>query len=239
MADHEPTRAAAAASINPHQTVPTRGPNSARPRRRRPQGNWNSEMTQKSISDTKHWLRTARTITEALPFLRRYNGKTFVIKYGGHAMVDDELRAQVAVDLVREPGGSYRVDLGERDARHPVGPGHIGRVGRALDLMYQYHELTSDRYYDTFTIEDDVAEVTLEMTDPEATEAGPTPATLVVRRTDNGRVQNALVVRLTGNGTATWFTDWTASGGSFSAFNATTFQMVIPPNQLSDRKSVV
>jgi AraC-like DNA-binding protein len=33
-------------------------------------------------------------------------------------------------------------------------------VGRALDLMYQYHELTSDRYFDTFTVEDGVAVVT-------------------------------------------------------------------------------
>ncbi len=56
-------------------------------------------MTQKSISDTKHWLRTARTITEALPFLRRYNGKTFVIKYGGHAMVDAELASLFASDI--------------------------------------------------------------------------------------------------------------------------------------------
>ena len=39
-------------------------------------------MTQKNYSDTKHWLRTAKTITEALPYMRRYAGKTFVIKYG-------------------------------------------------------------------------------------------------------------------------------------------------------------
>lgn len=56
-------------------------------------------MTQKNIGDTKHWLRTARTITEALPFLRRYNGKTFVIKYGGHAMVDAELASLFASDI--------------------------------------------------------------------------------------------------------------------------------------------
>ena len=56
-------------------------------------------MTQKKISDTKHWLRTARTITEALPFMRRYAGKTFVIKYGGHAMVDTELAHLFASDI--------------------------------------------------------------------------------------------------------------------------------------------
>ncbi|HIP78141.1 MAG TPA: acetylglutamate kinase [Kiloniellaceae bacterium] len=57
-------------------------------------------MKRNSISDTKHWLRTARTITEALPFMRRYSGKTFVIKYGGHAMVDEELAALFASDIV-------------------------------------------------------------------------------------------------------------------------------------------
>ncbi|WP_420346254.1 acetylglutamate kinase [Pelagibius sp.] len=57
-------------------------------------------MKRNSISDTKHWLRTARTITEALPFMRRYSGETFVIKYGGHAMVDEELAALFASDIV-------------------------------------------------------------------------------------------------------------------------------------------
>src|SRR3546814_3222449 len=56
-------------------------------------------MTQKNISDTKHWLRTARTITEALPFMRRYTGKTFVIKYGGHAIGDAELASLFASDI--------------------------------------------------------------------------------------------------------------------------------------------
>ncbi len=57
-------------------------------------------MTRKSYSDTKHWLRTAKTITEALPYMRRYAGKTFVIKYGGHAMGDTELAEIFARDIV-------------------------------------------------------------------------------------------------------------------------------------------
>ena len=57
-------------------------------------------MTKKAISDTKHWLRTARTITEALPFMRRYAGRTFVIKYGGHAMGNEELAQLFANDIV-------------------------------------------------------------------------------------------------------------------------------------------
>jgi acetylglutamate kinase len=59
-------------------------------------------MTQppKNIAETKHWLRTANTLTEALPFMRRYAGKTFVIKYGGHAMGDTELANVFARDVV-------------------------------------------------------------------------------------------------------------------------------------------
>ena len=57
-------------------------------------------MAQRSISDTKHWLRTAHTITEALPYMRRYAGKTFVIKYGGHAMGDRKLAQIFARDIV-------------------------------------------------------------------------------------------------------------------------------------------
>jgi len=55
---------------------------------------------QKNISDTKQWLRAARTITEALPFMRRHAGRTFVIKYGGHAMGDAELARLFASDIV-------------------------------------------------------------------------------------------------------------------------------------------
>lgn len=54
----------------------------------------------KNFGETKQWLRTARTLTEALPFMRRYAGKTVVIKYGGHAMVDDELATIFARDVV-------------------------------------------------------------------------------------------------------------------------------------------
>jgi len=57
-------------------------------------------MTQIDYAETKHWLRTARTLTEALPYMRRYSGKTFVVKYGGHAMVNKELAGVFAQDIV-------------------------------------------------------------------------------------------------------------------------------------------
>ncbi|WP_366554994.1 acetylglutamate kinase [Aquibaculum sediminis] len=54
----------------------------------------------KDIGETKHWLRTARTLTEALPFMRRYAGRTVVVKYGGHAMGDGKLAELFARDIV-------------------------------------------------------------------------------------------------------------------------------------------
>ncbi len=57
-------------------------------------------MSQINFSDTKHWLRTARTLTEALPFMQKYSGQRFVIKYGGNAMVDAELARIFARDIV-------------------------------------------------------------------------------------------------------------------------------------------
>ncbi|WP_171169278.1 acetylglutamate kinase [Streptomyces sp. I05A-00742] len=42
----------------------------------------------------------ARTVIEALPWLRRFHGRTVVVKFGGNAMVDDELKAAFAEDMV-------------------------------------------------------------------------------------------------------------------------------------------
>ncbi len=57
-------------------------------------------MSERNIRETKQWLRTGRTLTEALPYLRRYYGKSFVIKYGGHAMGDARLAESFANDIV-------------------------------------------------------------------------------------------------------------------------------------------
>ncbi len=42
----------------------------------------------------------ARVLAEALPYIRRFRGKTIVIKYGGNAMVDEELKNSFARDVV-------------------------------------------------------------------------------------------------------------------------------------------
>lgn len=43
---------------------------------------------------------TARVLTEALPYIQKFQGKTIVIKYGGNAMVDAELKAGFAQDVI-------------------------------------------------------------------------------------------------------------------------------------------
>jgi len=45
-------------------------------------------------------IQKADTLLEALPYIQRFSGKTFVIKYGGHAMEDEELKQHFARDIV-------------------------------------------------------------------------------------------------------------------------------------------
>lgn len=42
----------------------------------------------------------AQVLTEALPYIRRFQGKTVVVKFGGNAMIDDALKASFARDVV-------------------------------------------------------------------------------------------------------------------------------------------
>ncbi len=51
-------------------------------------------MSQTDVSDT------ARILSEALPFLQRYDDQVIVVKFGGHAMVDPKLAGQFARDMV-------------------------------------------------------------------------------------------------------------------------------------------
>jgi acetylglutamate kinase len=45
-------------------------------------------------------MNVARVLTESLPYIQRFTGKTIVIKYGGNAMVDDALKSGFARDVV-------------------------------------------------------------------------------------------------------------------------------------------
>lgn len=42
----------------------------------------------------------AEILTEALPYIREFTGKTIVVKYGGHAMADDALKRDVMSDII-------------------------------------------------------------------------------------------------------------------------------------------
>ncbi len=46
------------------------------------------------------FIGKAEVLMEALPYIRRFYGKTFVVKYGGRAMVDEELKISFAQDMV-------------------------------------------------------------------------------------------------------------------------------------------
>ena len=57
-------------------------------------------MKKTPLSGRDKWLRTAATVAGALPYMRHFTGKTFVVKYGGHAMGDDDLAEKFARDIV-------------------------------------------------------------------------------------------------------------------------------------------
>ena len=54
-------------------------------------------MNEMSETQARDWLDTAETLREALPYMRRYTGKTIVVKFGGHAMVDPALTESLSL----------------------------------------------------------------------------------------------------------------------------------------------
>ncbi|MBM3510691.1 MAG: acetylglutamate kinase [Alphaproteobacteria bacterium] len=52
------------------------------------------------MATLESWTRTAQTLAEALPYMRRFAGHTFVIKFGGHAMGEEDLTDLFAQDIV-------------------------------------------------------------------------------------------------------------------------------------------
>ena len=57
-----------------------------------------ADMRQRSMNTD--WIATARTLSEALPYLQRYTGAIVVVKFGGNAMGDDAAMAEFARDIV-------------------------------------------------------------------------------------------------------------------------------------------
>ena len=53
-------------------------------------------MDEKAVND----FQRAQVLTDALPYIQQYNGKIGVVKYGGNAMINDQLKEQVMEDFV-------------------------------------------------------------------------------------------------------------------------------------------
>lgn len=82
--------------------------------------------------DTKTAKNIASVLSEALPYIRRFQGKTIVIKYGGNAMVDEELKQGFARDVVlMKLVGMNPVVV------HGGGP-QIGRLLERLDIKSEF-----------------------------------------------------------------------------------------------------
>ena len=45
-------------------------------------------------------MEQIQTLVEALPYMRQFKGKTIVVKYGGNAMINEELKAKVIQDII-------------------------------------------------------------------------------------------------------------------------------------------
>jgi len=57
-------------------------------------------MASRSSRQVGNLIAKAEVLLDALPYIRRFYGKTVVIKYGGHAMVDADLKDSFAQDIV-------------------------------------------------------------------------------------------------------------------------------------------
>ena len=71
-------------------------------------------------------IHTAETLLEALPFIKKFYGKTVVIKYGGNAMVSDTLKESFALDVVMMKYTGINVVI-----VHGGGP----QIGKTLEMF--------------------------------------------------------------------------------------------------------
>lgn len=99
----------------------------------------------------EEWIAKALTLAEALPYMRRYSGATFVVKYGGNAMGDEAVGRDFAGDVVllKQVGVNPVVV-------HGGGP----QIGRMLErLMIQSEFIDGLRKTDRETV--DIVEMVL------------------------------------------------------------------------------
>lgn len=109
-------------------------------------------MTREEIEEAlEKTIEKTAVLMEALPYIQRFRGSTVVIKYGGHAMIDPDLKAKVAQDVVlMESVGIKPVIV------HGGGPEITSLMDR-MGLVPQFHQ--GQRVTDAETLE--VAEMVL------------------------------------------------------------------------------
>jgi acetylglutamate kinase len=89
-------------------------------------------MKKHHSSSPDRWLRTAATVAGTLPYMKKFAGQTFVVKYGGHAMGDEDLAEKFARDIV----------LLKQVGIHPIvvhgGGPQIGRMLERLNIESEF-----------------------------------------------------------------------------------------------------
>ena len=95
--------------------------------------------------DMSNYMERSTALVEALPYIQTYYGKTVIIKYGGNAMISEELRRAVISDIILLNLVGVRVVM-----VHGGGPeiGHmlklIGKESKFVDGLRYTDEETMD-----------------------------------------------------------------------------------------------
>ena len=95
--------------------------------------------------DMNNYMERSTVLVEALPYIQKWYGKTIVIKYGGNAMISEELRSAVISDIILLHLVGVRVVM-----VHGGGPeiGHmlekVGKQSRFVDGLRYTDEETMD-----------------------------------------------------------------------------------------------
>ena len=91
------------------------------------------------------YMERAAALAEALPYIQKYNGKTVVVKYGGNAMISEELRTTVISDIILLHLVGIRVMM-----VHGGGPdigsmlGRLGKESKFVDGLRYTDQETMD-----------------------------------------------------------------------------------------------
>ena len=87
----------------------------------------------------------AQTLVEALPYIQKFTGKTMVVKYGGNAMISEELRKAVMSDIILLNLVGIRVVVVHGGGPEISGMLHkLGHASRFVDGLRYTDEVTMD-----------------------------------------------------------------------------------------------